>query len=78
MVNGTTIVMVHHLSTVKSSYTISVVHCGQIVEQGNLNFFITIKSILLSSKGQFYISMSRIKKSRMGVCTTGRQYHMQS
>lgn len=40
MVNRTTIVVAHRLSTVKNADTISVLHRGQLVEQGKLNFCI--------------------------------------
>jgi ATP-binding cassette subfamily B (MDR/TAP) protein 1 len=47
MVNRTTIIVAHRLSTVKNADTISVLHRGQLVEQGNLILFITIQSVLL-------------------------------
>jgi ATP-binding cassette subfamily B (MDR/TAP) protein 1 len=39
MVNRTTIIVAHRLSTVKNADTISVLHRGQLVEQGNVDFF---------------------------------------
>lgn len=42
MVDRTTIVVAHRLSTVKNADTISVLHRGQLVEQGKLNFCITL------------------------------------
>jgi ATP-binding cassette, subfamily B (MDR/TAP), member 1 len=38
MVNRTTIIVAHRLSTVKNADTISVLHRGQLVEQGNKEF----------------------------------------
>ena len=38
MVNRTTIIVAHRLSTVKNADTISVLHRGQLVEQGNMEF----------------------------------------
>ena len=38
MVNRTTIIVAHRLGTVKNADTISVLHRGQLVEQGNMEF----------------------------------------
>lgn len=42
MVNRTTIIVAHRLSTVKNADTISVLHRGQLVEQGNVEFFVIL------------------------------------
>jgi ATP-binding cassette subfamily B (MDR/TAP) protein 1 len=47
MVYRATRLVAHRLSSVKNSNTISVLHCGQLVEQSNLNFFITFQPALL-------------------------------
>lgn len=39
MVNRTTIIVAHRLSTVKNADTISVLHRGQLVEQGKMDFY---------------------------------------
>ena len=42
MVNRTTIIVAHRLSTVKNADTISVLHRGQLVEQGNMNLSLSL------------------------------------
>ncbi|PNT66365.1 hypothetical protein BRADI_3g10680v3 [Brachypodium distachyon] len=85
MVNRTTIVVAHRLSTVKNADMISVLHRGQLVEQGKLFFFITFSNTccnnsarINSTKASFERSMSRTSpqgRSRMNSQTISLDEH---
>jgi ATP-binding cassette subfamily B (MDR/TAP) protein 1 len=55
MVNRTTIIVAHRLSTVKNSDTISVLHRGQLVEQGNQEWITFFKK-----KGEWITSILQL------------------